>query len=438
MRVIIFAGPSLRAADRTGPEFRPPAQQGDVYLAVQSGAQVIGIIDGYFDSVPAVWHKEILWALSRGIAVFGAASMGALRAAELDQFGMIGIGRIYQDFRDGRLCDDDEVAMLHGPEAAGYPALSEPMVNIRATLARAQEMDVLDATSAHAVLTNAKSQFYQQRSWDSALAALTLEIRETFSAWLPLNRLDQKREDALDLLRAVARHVAASSPPAAPNFSFESTENWANASWRSATDGAATPDDTAILDELRLEGAPYLQIRHEALLLHLAEQNGVPQAQFASVDIAATTLAFRLPRGLLRQADLARWAAQNGLTSEGFTRLMTQRAALESMARDLDPVLRRGILDQLRLQGRYPALSAKAKAKPDPDGLPLPPRPMLLIWYFETRLGREIPDDLTGYATNLGFPNLERFHMLVACEYAYVSGGASPAAHIRNATSAPR
>ena len=57
---------------------------------------VIGIIDGYFEIVPTVWHKEILWAMAQGIHVFGAASIGALRAAELDAFGMRGIGRIYE------------------------------------------------------------------------------------------------------------------------------------------------------------------------------------------------------------------------------------------------------------------------------------------------------------------------------------------------------
>ena len=71
--------------------------------------------------MPTVWHKEILWAMAQGIHVFGAASIGALRAAELDAFGMRGIGRIYEAFRDGVLEDDDEVAVLHGPEELGYP-----------------------------------------------------------------------------------------------------------------------------------------------------------------------------------------------------------------------------------------------------------------------------------------------------------------------------
>src|SRR5882724_12825471 len=140
MSAVIFAGPSLPpsvAAGFAGIEWRPPVRQGDVYLAALSSPAIIGIIDGYFEIVPTVWHKEILWAMAEGIHVFGAASIGALRAAELDSFGMRGIGRIYEAFRDGVLQDDDEVAVLHGPEELGYPSLTEAMVNIRATLVEA-------------------------------------------------------------------------------------------------------------------------------------------------------------------------------------------------------------------------------------------------------------------------------------------------------------
>jgi hypothetical protein len=74
--------------------------------------------------------------LAAGIPVYGAASMGALRAAELAQFGMVGVGRIFEAYRDGVLEpfdepfeDDDEVAVLHGPPELGHRAMSEALVN---------------------------------------------------------------------------------------------------------------------------------------------------------------------------------------------------------------------------------------------------------------------------------------------------------------------
>jgi hypothetical protein len=44
----------------------------------------------------AVGHREIISALKAGVCVVGGSSMGALRASELDSYGMIGVGRIYE------------------------------------------------------------------------------------------------------------------------------------------------------------------------------------------------------------------------------------------------------------------------------------------------------------------------------------------------------
>ena len=76
---------------------------------------MIGVIDGYFEVVPTVWHKEILWAMSQGIHVYGAASIGALRAAELAEFGMNGVGQIYQQYRSGELTMTTKSRFCTGP-----------------------------------------------------------------------------------------------------------------------------------------------------------------------------------------------------------------------------------------------------------------------------------------------------------------------------------
>ena len=97
MKPAIFVGPTLWHDDARvyrGFTRRPPASEGDVYRTACKRPLAIGLIDGCFENVPSVWHKEILWALTQGIHVFGSASMGALRAAELETFGMIGVGRI--------------------------------------------------------------------------------------------------------------------------------------------------------------------------------------------------------------------------------------------------------------------------------------------------------------------------------------------------------
>ena len=235
MRAIIFAGPSLPPASRPAAEpaieWRPPVRQGELYRAALTGPAVIGVIDGYFESVPTVWHKEILWAMAQGIHVFGAASIGALRAAELDVFGMRGIGHIYEQFRDGVLEDDDEVAVLHGPEELGYPPLTEAMVNIRATFDEAARIGVLTPDIAAQLTAIAKSLFYKERTYDAVMARATAcglpatALRD-LAAWLPSNRIDQKRRDADALLAAIRAHLAAAPPSLRVTYTLAETVAW--------------------------------------------------------------------------------------------------------------------------------------------------------------------------------------------------------------------
>ncbi len=133
----VFLGPSLseREARTLCPEaiFLPPAKCGDFLEVLKLEPTHILLIDGFFEAVPASWHKEILFVMTRGVEVMGAASMGALRAAELAAYGMRGIGKIYEDYEKGITRDDSEVAMLHLSRAQDYRAMTVPLVNIRST-----------------------------------------------------------------------------------------------------------------------------------------------------------------------------------------------------------------------------------------------------------------------------------------------------------------
>ena len=239
MQVVIFAGPTLykqRSAALDDVDWRPPVKFGDVFRAAVGGAAVIGIIDGYFEQVPSVWHKEILWALHQGCHVLGSASMGALRAAELDSFGMRGIGRIYEAFRDGLLTDDDEVAVRHGPAALGYPPLSETMVTIRVTLKHAVATGVVSASCAAAVESSAKRLFYGERTFaraveDASANAFSEELAR-LTAWLPDGRIDQKQADAVEMLTAIENDRTEYSRPFCSSFQFEYSSSWVSAMLR--------------------------------------------------------------------------------------------------------------------------------------------------------------------------------------------------------------
>ena len=146
---VIFAGPSFGRdldklqAEHLSIEFRGPAARGDILQAVRDGARAIGIVDGYFGEMPSVWHKEILFALEQNVVVAGGASMGALRAAECSAFGMVGIGSIYDDYADGRLIDDEAVALVHAPAELGWLPLSVPWVDYQPTIDALNRTDLM-------------------------------------------------------------------------------------------------------------------------------------------------------------------------------------------------------------------------------------------------------------------------------------------------------
>ncbi|MBB4297919.1 MULTISPECIES: TfuA-like protein [Rhizobium] len=216
---VIFAGPSLPdAASLAGEAIRvlPPAMQGDVLAQLEQGANVIGLIDGGFEYAAPVRHKEILHALSLGVAVFGAASMGALRAAECHPFGMIGIGRIFEDYRTGRLVDDAAVALMHAPTALGSKPLTIPLVNVSATLDAMEDRGLLAEGLRQELEDAAYAMFFKKRTWRGIVeqcAAIEEPARPQLLATLVSNFVDQKRIDALELLKAVqeARDIRSSA-----------------------------------------------------------------------------------------------------------------------------------------------------------------------------------------------------------------------------------
>jgi hypothetical protein len=240
MNAIVFSGPSMppsKAAAHPGIAWRPPVRQGDVYKAARSGPALIGIVDGYFETVATVWHKEILWAMAQGIHVYGAASIGALRAAELADYGMRGVGEIFAQFRTGALADDDEIAVLHGPEEVDYIAVTEAMVNVRATVARAVELEIIAPPIAAHLVNAAKSLFYKRRTY-AAICNRATELSASgdalrrFAEWLPDGQVDQKGTDALEMLKEMCAHLRRGVSPLKVNYRMAHTFAWEQACQR--------------------------------------------------------------------------------------------------------------------------------------------------------------------------------------------------------------
>lgn len=164
--IVVYTGPSFSPekakAILPDADYRPPIVRGDL-AKLPKKTEAVGIIDGVFYSDTAVAHKEIIAVMKKGIKVYGSSSMGALRAAELAEFGMVGVGRIYECYRSGRITNDDEVAVTFSPVTGEQ--MSEPLVNVRYQLKAAENDGILTSKERHEIIELAGRFFYPDRTY---------------------------------------------------------------------------------------------------------------------------------------------------------------------------------------------------------------------------------------------------------------------------------
>ncbi|MEH2158473.1 TfuA-like protein [Nostoc sp.] len=223
-QILIFLGPTLsvtQASQILPACYLDPVRCGDILACLRLQPRVIAIIDGFFDRSASVWHKEILWALEAGVRVFGASSMGALRAAELEAFGMEGFGAIFAAYRDRQYIGDDEVAILHSNPQFQHQPLTDALVNIRATVQLAVDKNIIDRAIANLIISCAKRQFFTQRHLSQAVADAEVQggDRQILAQFLEFVQnggyVDQKQSDAIELLKHLAAMVRESGGTAA-------------------------------------------------------------------------------------------------------------------------------------------------------------------------------------------------------------------------------
>ncbi|MEV0035979.1 TfuA-like protein [Streptomyces sp. NPDC050804] len=234
----VYTGPTLSPDDPvlSGPQFapRPPIRHGDLFDSAIAATDTVVIIDGLYHHTPAVRHKEIIWALGRGVRVVGAASIGALRAAELASCGMVGVGEIYDAYAAGMIEGDDEVAVGQSADA-GLRAVTWPLVNLRHVLKLAVAAGVIGAPTAAEVLRGLRGVYYPHRSLTAVLVISRERGAEEFAQWLTSHLAedrhfgDLKRADALRALEIAASLAGTpAQPPPALEWRTRHFRQWAN------------------------------------------------------------------------------------------------------------------------------------------------------------------------------------------------------------------
>jgi len=325
MTLCVFLGPSLdwaQARIHCDATYLPPARCGDLYRVAKAGPQAIALIDGVFDCVPSVWHKEILYALQKGIPVYGAASMGALRAAELASFGMIGVGSIFDAFHSGALEDDDEVALAHASGDAGFRPLSEAMVNLRTGLVSAHASGVISESTRGRLVEVAKRMFYPDRSWaavyrEAETLGIDADERRALVHYVQTEKPNQKRDDAIAVLQRLAADAGRGF--VAPSVDFELAET---TFWRMLT--------LAIDLDMDVHRA----LRHHVLATGIDPEVRAMALLFQLVSETAGRLGLVVPDDL-RKATEQRWShLRDRLSGASHTAFVELEALVEMLARD--------------------------------------------------------------------------------------------------------
>ncbi len=211
---VIFLGPSLpieKAKEILDADYRLPAKKGDILQLIPTGVRIVGLIDGYFlQDYPPTPIEVYNLLRKRDVRVFGSSSLGALRAVELKQFGIVGIGKIFELFSKGIMDSDDEVAVTF----TGYEGYkSDALIDIRYNLFLAKKNSIIDGVTKKIILRISKDTYFPYRTYNDIideskrLFPSQKKQIEDFKEYLVKNKRSLKEKDAIDLLTYIKKEL---------------------------------------------------------------------------------------------------------------------------------------------------------------------------------------------------------------------------------------
>jgi hypothetical protein len=222
----VFSGPSITEAEvrqLAACTHAPPIKRGD--LDAVGDHDVFVILDGEFGQSMSVSPKEILAILDQGKIVIGAASMGALRASELDRSGMVGVGWVYDHFRRCAIRRDADVALVYSP--FDYKPMTVPIVDLEYWMEQTSAAGLIGNKERARLLKTARNIFFAERSTDRLMGALRHAVGgETLDALLAFSGGTIPNVKSIDATEAVrlGASLAQHRTPAAPKRPLNSTE----------------------------------------------------------------------------------------------------------------------------------------------------------------------------------------------------------------------
>ena len=355
----VFVGPTLSAEQvcAVAPHVRvlPPVKAGDLLRHRFRRGDVVGIVDGLYMQTASVRHKEILALLDAGVRVGGAASLGALRAAELAPFGMRGVGQVFQDYVTGVIDGDDEVAVVHGPAERGYPALTEALVNVRERLSRAVVEGVCTPDQSASVIESVKALPFSRRTPEAILAAAGSaggdgDDPRGLSDFLASDTGNLKARDGVAMLLAMTRsdppEVEPSLTPRPAVSRNILLRSWLHQERGREVDGAGHVSRHEALAYWQVMGVDYPEFGRRCAVRALACSHGRNRdaSDAFAVDAGEEEADFRRRRGIPTSDQLAAWLDANLLDASDLLQFLRDDATLRSMGCEAPLAFARGAL----------------------------------------------------------------------------------------------
>lgn len=331
----VFLGPTLLKKDAQklfNSDYYPPIKQGDLLSLIQCHKyQNIVIIDGLFDQELSVWHKEILTAISMNIRVYGCSSMGALRAAELHEFGMVGHGVVYNWYKSNFIEDDDEVCLAHLNHLKNFLPVTIPMVNLRYTFINAIKLNLIDKKLVPEIINHLKKIYYLDRTKVKILKECKLIFNNTTFEQINLilnkHYIDIKKNDAITLLKKLS--LDQPNRPKASKLQFkEESKQFLNAfNQHDQTIPNTSFNLRSIFQQTIINSDNFLETHTNAL----NRQMTIEFAKFLKITPSTKSIfiedfKFRLKNKLLSKKIFDNWLIENHLNENLYENLIYEEA----------------------------------------------------------------------------------------------------------------
>lgn len=369
MKIIVFCGPTIDAIEASkyiDAEFKPPAKHGDVISCVYNDRpDVIVLIDGVFISDLSVWNNEINEALNIGVVVYGASAMGAIRAAEMETWGMVGVGEVFKQYSDASIEADDEVFCDFSIVNGVYNRKTISIVNLRYILSAAVEDEALTVKEADGILNIAQRMYYENRL-DTTIVQASVKNgiiaavgAESLLTYIRSSSIDIQKQDAIDCLITVRRLPAEKLEKNTKNYQYDLFFEALYERDRGTKNGQGYHPFYKIANDYAMYSSDVENVNDAALnrkICALVADNF--NIDVSEKEIEAERDLFVRKLQIVEEEDYLSWLSDNDMTEEELAHILAERVKISKLQNWYRTRLgfaknTRYLLEELKLNNQY-------------------------------------------------------------------------------------